>query len=237
MKIDQNKLFFLIAPPRSGTTLVQQLMNTFQGFCNKDESRIAGPNTTSCWQFVIRDDDFSFLEKFIKNKWTKEFFIEKSPPSIYCLPQIAKQYPDANFIFLERNPQKILQSMLNLSFGMSQIGRRSSDLKELLEDFSADLEFEENRARDLLKMVNYQVRYKSLFQKHVVIKYENLVTSLDNNLALLEKTFGIKARPNLAQKILERPSLSSTFRYWYKELRSKKAIAITKLACKLWNYD
>ena len=215
MNINQNKLFFIIAPPRSGTTLLQNLMNAFNGFCNNEESRIAGTNSTSCWQSVIRDNDFSYLEKFIKEKWTKEFFIEKSPPSIYCLPQIAKQYPDANFIFLERNPQKILRSMLNLSFGMSQIGRRSPDLKEILADFSADLEFEENRARDLLKMVNYQVRYKPLFRKHVVIKYENLVTSLNTNLALLEKTFGIEARPNRAQKILERPTLSSSFRYWY----------------------
>ena len=114
-KIDQKKLFFIIAPDRSGTSLTQLLMNTFKGFCNTEESRISGPDSPSCWEYVIKLNDFSYLEKFINEKWTSEFFVEKSPPSINCMPQISEKFPDANFIFLKRNPLKIILSQLNYS--------------------------------------------------------------------------------------------------------------------------
>ena len=237
LEFDQKKLFFIISPPRSGTTLMQQLMNSFSGFCNTEESRIAGPNTPSCWQYVIRDNDFSYLEKFFEEKWTREFFVEKSPTSIFCLPKMLKKYPDANYIFLQRNPEKILQSILNLFFGISQIGRRSSDLGQLLKDEHAVLKFEEGRARQLLKMIFYQAKFKPLFQKQVTIKYEDLIDSLDSNLTLLENSFGIKSEQDKAHKCLKRPSGSSNFRYWYKDLYNTKARALTKLACRLWNYN
>lgn len=237
MKINQNKLFFIIAPPRSGTTLLQELMNTFSGFCNNKESRIAGDNTPSCWQYVIRDSDFSYIEKFIEDNWTKEFFIEKSPPSIFCLPKILERYPKANYIFLERNPQKILQSILNLFFGISQIGRRNSDLRSLLEEEKVILKFEEDRARQLLNMIFCQSKYKRFFKNKVTIKYENLVGSLDSNLSKLESTFGITATPARAHKCLEKPTSSRNLRYWYKEIYNTKAIALTKLACRYWGYN
>lgn len=237
MKIDQKKLFFIISPPRSGTTLFQELMNTFSGFCNKEESRIAGPNTPSCWQYVIRDDDFSHVEKFIEDNWTREFFVEKSPPSILCLPKILQRFPDANYVFLQRNPKKIFKSILNLFFGMSQIWRRSTDLKQLLKDEKAVLKFEEARARQLLKMISYQVKYKPLFPNQITIKYEELVDSLESNLQKLEETFRIKTNLSEAQKCISKPAGSSTFRYWYDEIQYPKAAILTNLACRLWGYE
>ena len=98
-EIDQRKLFFIIAPDRSGTSMLQELMNTFSNFCNKLESRISGDDSPSCWEYVNKNNDFSYLEGFIQKNWTSEFFVEKSPPSINCLPQISKRYPMANFYF------------------------------------------------------------------------------------------------------------------------------------------
>ena len=46
--LDQKKLFFIIAPDRSGTSLLQEIMNTFSNFSNRLESRIAGPESDSC---------------------------------------------------------------------------------------------------------------------------------------------------------------------------------------------
>ena len=237
MELIQEKIFFIVAPPRSGTTLLQGIMNTFSGFCNKEESRIAGGNSPSCWQFVIRDDDFLPLEKFIREKWDKEYFVEKSPPSIFCLPQIQKRFPNANFIFLERNPNKILQSILNLFFGMSQIGRRKEDLGTLIGNDKTVLKFEEARTRQLLKMITYQIRYKNLFKNQISIKYEDLVSDLEKNILGIEKRFGIQANLKQARKIMDKPSNSSNFRYWYKELSSNKANSMLNLACKLWGYD
>lgn len=236
--LDQKKLFFIIAPDRSGTSITQEIMNTFSGFCNLKESRIAGPDSPSCWEYVIKYNDFSYLEKFIEKNWRSEFFVEKSPPSINCLPQIAKKYPAANYIFLKRNPLKILLSQLNLFYGVSEIGARKNDLgKLLLKKDGILFERERRMAKRLIKMISNQVRYKPRFHNYVEIRYEDLTQSLDSQLSLMSDYFGIEANSQSAHQQLERPSYSSTFRYGLKELDDKVSKDLIKLASKLWEYQ
>jgi len=237
LELDQKKLFFIIAPDRSGTSLMQDIMNTFSDFCNDKESRIAGGDSPSCWDYVHIYNDFSYLEKFIKENWTKKFFVEKSPPSIDCIPQISKRYHDANFIFLKRNPLKIVLSQLNLHEGVSEIGVRCNDLEDLLIKKNSVIAGRQRvMAKRLLRKISYQIRYKNLLSNRVELSYEDIVNSLDSQLGLLEKTFGIKANLKKAHKRLETPSSSSTFRYGLRELTDKKASDIIKLASKLWGY-
>jgi len=236
--LDQKKLFFIIAPDRSGTSLTQEIMNTFSGFCNLKESRIAGPDSPSCWEYVIKYNDFSYLEKFIEDNLDSEFFVEKSPPSINCLPEIAKKFPNANYIFLKRNPLKILLSQLNLFYGVSEIGKRKTDLGNLLLKKDGILFMSERRmAKRLIKMISNQIRYKSCFHNHVEIRYEDLTQSLDSQLSLMSDYFGIEANSQSAHQQLERPSYSSTFRYGLKELNDKVSNDLIKFAMKLWGYQ
>ena len=239
MKVfDHSKLFFIIAPDRSGTTLLQNIMNTFSNFCNRKESRIAGPQSPSCWDYVIKHNDFSYLEKFIEENWTSEFFVEKSPPSIICLPQISKKFPNANFIFLKRNPFKIVRSQLNLHYGIAEMGTRREDLENiLLKKGSITPIREQIFARQLLKMIKRQIRYKPNYLKSVEIKYEDLIGSLDEQINLLKNYFGIEPNLNKAREHLRQPSSSSTFRYGVRELTDKVSNDIIKLACKLWRYE
>jgi len=237
-ELDQKKLFFIIAPDRSGTSLMQEIMNTFSNFCNNSESRIAGGDSPSCWEFVNKYNDFSYLENFIRKNWTSEFFIEKSPPSINCIPQISKKYHDANFILLKRNPLKIILSQLNLHNGISEIGTRCHDLGDLMINKKSIIANREIiMAKRLLKMINFQVRFKHLLPNRIELKYEDIVNSLDSQLELLEKTFGIKANYKKAHKQLKTPSYSSTFRYGLKELTDKVATDIIKFTSKLWDYS
>jgi len=236
-ELDQQKLFFIIAPDRSGTSLTQEIMNTFSDFCNYQESRIAGPDSPSCWEYVSKYNDFSYLENFIKKNWTKKFFVEKSPPSITCMPQIIKKFPDANYIFLKRNPLKIVLSQLNLFEGISEIGTRKHDLGSiLLKKGNVVLIRERIMAKRLLKMINDQIRYYPYFKKKILIRYEDIMQDLDNQLNLLEKTFGIKPNYKKAHEQLKKPSYSSTFRYGLKELSDKIANNIIIHASNLWEY-
>ncbi len=236
-EINQQKLFFIIAPDRSGTSLIQEIMNTFSGFCNRAESRIAGPGSPSCWEFVSQYNDFSFLEKFITKNWSSEFFVEKSPPSINCIPQISEKFLDANFILLKRNPIKIILSQLNLFHGVSEIGTRKSDLGDLVLQKNGVISTRERiMAKRLLKMITNQLRFKSRLNHSVEIRYEDVVKSLDSQLKLIEECFGIKANYKKAHAQLDKPSYSSTFRYGLQNLSNKVAIDIIKLGCKLWGY-
>jgi len=237
-ELNSKKIFFIIAPDRSGTSLCQELMNTFSGFCNTEESRIAGPGSPSCWDFVDKHNDFSYLENFIRKNWTSEYFVEKSPPSIRCLPQIKKRFSDANFIFLTRHPLKIILSQLNLFQGVSEIGTRKNDLGSLvLGRANSIISIERMMAKRLLKMISNQISYKKYFPNKVELRYEDITQSLDSQLDLLEKKFGIKADRKEAAQRLKMPSYSSTFRYGLKELTDKMADNIIKFASHLWHYD
>ena len=236
-EINQSKLFFIIAPDRSGTSILQELMNTFSGFCNREESRIV-PGGPSCWDFVARSNDFSYIENYIQKNWTKEFFIEKSPPSISCMPQISKKFPNANFIFLKRNPLKIFLSQMNLYIGVSDMGTRQEDLGDIL--FNKDSfinSFERSMAQRLLKMINNQIKYKTLFKNRIELKYEDITDSLENQLKLIENKFGIKANYKKASDQIKKPSYSSNFRYGLKEINDKLACDIISLSERLWGYQ
>ena len=235
-EFDQAKLFFIIAPDRSGTSILQLLMNTFSRFCNREESRIVqgGP---SCWEFVSRSNDFSHIENYIRKNWTKEFFVEKSPPSISCMPQISERFPNANFIFLKRDPLKILLSQLNLYIGVSDIGTRQDDLGDILFKKNSFINnFEREMAQRLLKMINDQIKYKSLFKNAIELKYEDITNSLETQLKMLENKFAIKANYKEASDQIKKPSYSSTFRYGLKEIHSELARDIISLCKRLWEY-
>ena len=107
--INENKLFFIIGPGRSGTTILQELMNTYSGFCNLDESVLGKfPTAIDLWSYVRRSNDYSPLEDYINNKWTREYFVGKTPSSILCLESLLKKFPRSNYLFLERNPKNIV---------------------------------------------------------------------------------------------------------------------------------
>lgn len=235
---DQEKIVFIIAPDRSGTTLLHNILSSFSNCCNNEESRISGPDSPSCWDYVRKFNDFSYLEKFILSKWESEFFIEKSPSSIMCLPQISARYANAKFIFLKRDPQKILLSQLNLHVGLSEIGKRVEDLDELIVKLGkVTPQWERIMAKRLLRMVKLQLAYKNNFKNCIEIKYEDLIDSLDNQLDFVGKTFGLKPNFEKSHELIAKPSSSSTFRYGIRELGDKVAKDIVRFTCKEWGYQ
>ena len=55
----QRDLFFIIGPPRSGTSILQEVMNTFKNFCNIGESRIYETQILSLWTPVRKSKNYS----------------------------------------------------------------------------------------------------------------------------------------------------------------------------------
>jgi len=187
----QKKLFFIIGVGRSGTSLLQQIMNTYSGFCNKKESKVGGDFSNSCWTLVRKSNDFSHLEKFIEKNWISEYFIEKTPDSILCIPEAIHRFPKANYIFLERDPKKIVLSQLNLYSSQSNdFLERQYHIQNLItskEDFF--LNSEQYWAKLTLNQVRLMITNKKLITNNVTIKYENLIDSLKSNLELFFRKF------------------------------------------------
>lgn len=240
-EINQRKLFFIIGPGRSGTSLLQEIINTFSGFSNWLESRIPGSNGISCWMPIRKEQDFSFLENFIQKRWALEYFVEKTPDSILCLPEIATRFPNANYLFLERNPLKIALSQLNkhpTDKTLDLIIRKRFVENLVMPEEDVTLNLEQFTAKRILKMVECQVENKFRFKNMITIRYENLVNYLEEELEKLENQFKIEADYKKAIECLSRPSYSSrNVSYEISELKNKKAKDMISEACKLWNYN
>lgn len=238
--LNQRKLFFIIGIGRSGTTLLQEIMNTFEGFCNLKESMIGEfPHGSSVWSYVRKSNDFSHLESFIQNNWTKEFFVEKTPDSVLCLSELAKKFSDANYLFLERNPKDIALSQLNLFYNEEmQAQRKQQDLKNfMISEYDIKLNFEQYITKMVLKMIKCQVENKLKFCHSLTISYNNLVESLRSQLEQVANNFNITPNYQKAVKNLSRKTASLKHnRYEIKKLSDPHAIELINEGCQLWGY-
>jgi len=100
------------------------------------------------------------------------------------------------------------------------------------------LNYEQHRAKQVLKMVKEQVFKKPLFRNQITIRYEDLIKNLDSHLELIGKKFDIQPDLKEAQKILSRPSASSkNNKYDIKSISDPIAINMIIEACSLWNYE
>jgi len=236
----QRKLFFIIGVGRSGTSLLQELMCTFSGFCNKKESKISGPRSMTCWTPVRKSNDFSYLENFILKNWTDEFFVEKTPDSILCIPQMVQKFPKANFILLWRNPYDIVLSQLNLFPDHSEdfLERKYHVENLIMNEDDLSLNQEQYWSKFTLFQITQMVKNSRLLHNNMLLKYEQLTNSWYSCLKLLEKKFGIKKNKELAQKIIQLPSYSSIEnKYQFDTITDKQAITMIEKASKLLGYN
>lgn len=235
----QNRIFFIIGVGRSGTSLLQEILNCFNNFCNVEESKSFEGNELSLWMPVRESGNFMPLEKFIQDRWTSQYFVEKTPDSILCLEQLSYKYPHSNYIFLQRHPEKIVLSLLNLFSESYDIKERFYHIenKIMLADDLA-LNREQYYAKMVLNQVENQIKFKKSFQNSIIIKYEDLISEPGGIIEMLEKKFGIKANKNAIHDVLGRPSYSSkSTHHDKKEIKDEFAKAMIKKASELWEYQ
>jgi len=240
--MNQSNLFFIIGLSRSGTSLLQEIMNTFSSFCNLRESigtKVNG-KWKNCYAFIYQNNDFTYLEKFIQNNWTDKFFVEKTPISILCLEKLSERYPEANYIFLERHPLKIMFSQMN----HQPKGEKDNHLRKkqyesgFITKDDLQLNFEQFKAIQILRIIKLQIKNKHLFSNQITIRYEKFVDEFDSQLKMIGNAFNIVLNLDDAKKILTRQSYSSkSNRYNIGSLIDKKAIEMIKDACRLWSYN
>ena len=249
--IKNENIFFIIGIGRSGTTFLQELLfscyknkhssstnskseEDIGFFCNLKESKYDEENF-SCWYPIRKNKDFLFLNQFITDNWTDEFFIEKTPDSVFSLKEMRECFEKSNFIFLERNPYSIVLSQLNL-FQDNDLSERKWHIKNLIskkEDL--DLEFEEYWAKFTLRGIQEMVNERDNFHNKIIFRYEDILNNFENEFLKFHK-WGVK-EGNYTKKILKRPSSSSTKNvYKIKDITNEKALEYINEACKILKY-
>jgi len=131
---DEKTHAFLMGFPRSGTTLLEQVLATHPDIVALEEREVLIDAmqeylTPIGGMIRLADVDGATLEPFRDSYWKKvrEFgvepagkvFVDKHPLSTIRLPLINKMFPQAKIIFARRDPRDVVLSCFRRSFNMN----------------------------------------------------------------------------------------------------------------------
>ncbi len=122
---------FLLGFPRSGTTLLEQVLSAHPDVVSLEERPLLNPaegeffKTLSAFERLIDADD-ALLDPFRALYWTQvrelgleprgKVFVDKMPLYSLLLPLIARLFPDAKILFAERDPRDVVFSCFRRAF-------------------------------------------------------------------------------------------------------------------------
>tara|TARA_B100000767_G_C19671513_1_gene495480 strand:+ start:255 stop:1064 length:810 start_codon:yes stop_codon:yes gene_type:complete len=106
---------FILSPPFCGSTLLNEIISSSKNVsCNNNIGLREGQHLPIAKDILFTKDRWNDKKeinwKLIHNIWnkywdrSKDIFLEKSPPNICRAKQIEKEFPNAKFICLVRNP-------------------------------------------------------------------------------------------------------------------------------------
>ncbi len=200
-RVDSSKLIFLISQPRSGSSLLQQLLLQHSKITSATETWMMLP-LISCYKDLEQRDSYDHksaiinlnfflsrheLESDYKEQIKKlaisiynsvsgdKYFLDKTPRYFHICDELHNLFPEAKFIYLVRNPLSVFTSILSYNFN----GNTRSLLKTRDRYFDLYL-----APQALLKQFKKKNKNNSFF-----IKYEDIIcnapSEIKNILAFL----------------------------------------------------
>jgi len=106
---------FVIGLPRSGTTLVEQVLTAHQDVTGFGElvtaGRLAAPLIDKGAEFDAKDFAAQYRENLPETSQITPMFVDKMPANYRYVGFLATAFPDARFICLRRDPRDVALSM------------------------------------------------------------------------------------------------------------------------------
>ena len=167
---------FLVGFPRSGTTLLENILASHPGVAALDERDTLGE---AAREFLASDEGRDRLaaltpaeiEKHRAIYWqrvrgfgadvTGRVFLDKYPLSSIKLPLVAKLFPDARILFAIRDPRDVLFSCFRRSFSLNTSMFELLDLERGARFYAAVMDLAAVY-RDKLDLAWHPLRYESL---------------------------------------------------------------------------
>ena len=217
---------FLLGFPRSGTTLLEQVLATHPGIVTLEErpallkaeleflAQIGGVTRLA----GVVDE---FLEPFREDYWrrVREFsveprgkvFIDKQPLNTFRLPLISKVFPEAKIIFAVRDPRDVVLSCFRRSFNMNASMYQFNSIEGAARYYAVVMEAGEAYF-DALPLQVFRIRYENLVKDFTGLTRE-LCSFLD-----VEWTEGLAAFAGRAtERMIATPSATQVGRGLYEE--------------------
>lgn len=176
------KLCVLTGHPRSGTTLLEQILDSHPGAVSADESSIFGDDVATPIRrraaamlslpealealsreelLAYRDCYVRFTESFLGEPLGDRVLIDKNPALTMQLPTLAAVFPEVKILFALRDPRDVVLSCFRQKFMMNSVSLSYLDLESTCAQYARImkgwLQIREQMANPWL-----QVRYEDL---------------------------------------------------------------------------
>lgn len=179
---------FVVGFPRSGTTLLEQMLDAHPHFCAMDErafiheltERMQGagqPYPSALADLTQADADqlraayAAMVDKVVPARGARQL-IDKNPLNMLCLPMIARLFPEARIILCLRHPCDVLLSCYMQSFRSPAFMVLCSSLERL--------------ARGYVRAFEHWFDQVEVFAPRVLEwRYESVVTRFDEHVVRL----------------------------------------------------
>jgi len=173
---DPKAHIFLVGFPRSGTTLLENVLAAHPNVVSLEEKECFAPETAA---YLTEPGGLDRLARISsrdaarqrEHYWASvrkngieprgKVFIDKMPLSSMALPVIAKLFPNARILFSLRDPRDVVLSCFRRRFGMNPSMYELLTLQGAAAFYDAVMTLSE-RYRELLPLPQHIVRYESL---------------------------------------------------------------------------
>jgi len=167
---------FLVGFPRSGTTLLENVLAAHPDVVSLEEKECFAPDTLD---YLMVPDGLERLARITPEEAVRQrehywsaarthgaevrgkVFIDKMPLRSVALPAIAKLFPDAQVLFARRDPRDVVLSCFRRRFGMNRSMFQLLTLDGAAAYYDAVMKLSEIY-RQLLPLPQHEVRYESL---------------------------------------------------------------------------
>ena len=194
---------FLIGFPRSGTTLLDVILDSHPKVEVIEEKNIVGKLINSlnelpggnleCLKNMqndqlkkIRDVYFDSLESTIKNKSNSKIYIDKFPLNIVYVGEIVRVFPNSKFVLSLRHPCDCVLSCFMQNFQLNDAMANFLNLEDSAHLYDA--------------VMNLWTQYTSIFSiNYHEVKYENLVENFERTVRSVLDFLGLSWNSSLLE--------------------------------------
>lgn len=176
--VDPKAHIFLVGFPRSGTTLLENVLAAHPDVVSLEEKDCLAAASD---RYLASNDALERLARISPGEamrerdayWSKvrsfgieargRVFIDKMPLASVALPLVAKLFPNARVLFARRDPRDVVLSCFRRRFGMNAAMYQLLTLDGAAAYYDAVMRLSK-RYRELLPLPQHEVRYESLVE-------------------------------------------------------------------------
>lgn len=231
-----HRLAILSGHPRSGTTLLEQVLDSHDDAISADETRVLNDDVFSPFAArfspktllvdilnaaqptvlrQMRADYFKYTELFLGEKIGNRLLVEKNPGFSGWIPAVPRVFPEAKFLIAVRDPRDVCLSCFMQPLPLNPLS-------------SAYLTMESTVTQYISAMSMWRVMLPRIQNPHLLVRYEDVLDDLEGQTRKVLEFLGLTwdARTlhfneHAQKKLVRSPTYSEVAKPIYKTAKGR----------------